>query len=108
RLWANTRIVITPPETIKKQYQSITQKRKNQPSTRHQNKGENTLGLQLKTYRQKLGLTLEQTAEELEISAVYVSMIEREKRIPGEKIADRIINWIYINMLSQTLIQNYV
>src|SRR5690625_7021997 len=72
-----------------KQYKSINIKRINQPSTSHQNIGENTLGLQLKTYRQKLGLTLEQTAEELEISAVYVSMIEREKRIPSEKIANR-------------------
>lgn len=94
RLWENTRIVITPPETIKKQYQSIAQNRKIQSPTRQLTKLDNTLGLQLKSYRQKLGLTLEQAAEELEISAVYVSMIEREKRIPSDKVANRIISWI--------------
>lgn len=94
RIWKNTRIVITPPETIKKEYQSIARKGNGQLTSYKKDECDNTLGLELKTYRKKLGLTLVQAAKELEISAVYVSMIERGKRIPSKKVANQIINWI--------------
>lgn len=94
RIWKNTRIVITPPETIKKQYQSIARNGKVQLNSHKKNEQDKNLGLQLKNHRKKLGLTLVQAAKELDISAVYVSMIERGKRIPSKKVANQIINWI--------------
>src|SRR5699024_8838919 len=94
RLWNNTTIVIDPPEIIKEQYRTISKKGYVRPTSKRSVKKQTQLGLQLRSYRQKLGLTLVQTAEELDVSAAYISSIERGKRIPSEKVYYRIMNWV--------------
>lgn len=94
RLWNNTTIVIDPPEIIKEQYRTISKKGYVRPTSKRSVKKQTQLGLQLRSHRQKLGLTLVQTAEELDVSAAYISSIERGKRIPSEKVYYRIMNWV--------------
>ncbi|HLR40099.1 MAG TPA: helix-turn-helix transcriptional regulator [Virgibacillus sp.] len=94
RLWNNTTIVIDPPEIIKEQYRTISKKGHVRPTSKKSVRKQTQLGLQLRSYRQKLGLTLVQTAEELDVSTAYISSIERGKRIPSEKVYYRIMNWV--------------
>jgi len=91
RLWENTKLVITPNETVKEQYQSISRK----GSSHNVIWQKSNLGNQLKETRKKMGLTLMQMSEELELSAAYVSTIERGKRIPSSKVSNRILKWIH-------------
>jgi len=100
RLWANAKVIIHPPQTIQKQYQPIaknsaaTQKSVGQQQSKplYQN---SQLGSELKSFRKKLRLTLVQAAGELELSAAYLSTIERGKKIPSQKVMRQIEAWIH-------------
>lgn len=99
-IWMNSMILIEPPEIIKDQYRSIEKKQKGQmedPHTKliHTNQKKNEqLGEQIRTTRKNLNLTLFQLAEELEISAPYVSNIERGIKIPSNKIRSKMMKWL--------------
>lgn len=99
RIWAYTKMIIYPPQTVKEQYKPISEnaatgksvgKRKAYP-IQH----DDQLGDQLKTFRKKLGLTLKQAEKELELSAAYLSTIERGKKIPSQKVSKQIESWIH-------------
>src|SRR5699024_7844104 len=94
RLWNNTTIVIDPPEIIKEQYRTISKNGHVRPTTKKRVRKQTKLGLQLRSYRQKLRLTPVQTEEELYVSTSYISYIERGKRIPSKKVYYRIMNWV--------------
>ncbi|ASN06162.1 helix-turn-helix domain-containing protein [Virgibacillus necropolis] len=101
RVWGNSTVLIDPPKTIKEQYRPIEKKQKVQhkPSSNRDFSGQKNMGNigeQIKDIRRKLGLTLLQVAEELEISSSYLSNIEREIKIPSNKIQNRIINWLQL------------
>jgi hypothetical protein len=69
RLWANTKVIFNPPQTVKKQYQPIAEnavatgktvtQQKSTPINQH---AQLELGGKLKTSRKKRGLTLMQAA----------------------------------------------
>ncbi|WP_430885234.1 helix-turn-helix transcriptional regulator [Fusibacter sp. JL216-2] len=44
----------------------------------------------MKEYREEVGLTQVQVADSLQITREYVSLIEREQRTPGFKLAQKI------------------
>lgn len=99
RLWVNTKVIINPPQIIKKRYQSIAVNAatgksvgQSKPILINQHF---QLGNQLKTFRKKLGLTLMQAAGELELSSAYLSTIERGKKIPSAKVVRQIEAWIH-------------
>lgn len=99
RVWGNSTVLIDPPKTIREEYRPIEKKQKvqhkpsnNREFSRQKNMG--NIGEQIKDTRKKLGLTLLQLAEELEISSSYLSNIEREIKIPSNKIQKRITDWM--------------
>lgn len=99
-IWLNSMILIEPPEIIKDQYRSIEKKQKVQIEGNHgqlkstnQKKSEQ-LGELIRMTRKNLNLTLFQLAEELEVSAPYVSNIERGIRIPSNKIRMKMLKWL--------------
>lgn len=94
RLWETTKVVIDPPEAVKEQYHSIARNGGGRQTLRQKADQNFPLGAQLKEFRKSMGLTLVQTAEELELSAAYVSTIERGKRIPSANVSQRIRNWV--------------
>lgn len=102
RVWGNSTVLIDPPETIKVQYRPIEKKHRAQPKPYNNRKYSDVqksvgnIGEQIKSIRRRLGLTLLQVAEELEISSSYLSNIEREIKIPSNKIQKRIINWMQL------------
>jgi transcriptional regulator with XRE-family HTH domain len=51
---------------------------------------EMTIGKQLKKKRRQLGLTLEEVANAIGISANYVSLIERDKHVPNDEIITKL------------------
>ena len=99
-IWLNSMILIEPPEIIKDQYRSIEKKQKSQKEDSHtqlnstDQKINGQLGEQIRMTRKNLNLTLFQLAEELEISAPYVSNIERGIKIPSNKIRTKMLKWL--------------
>lgn len=101
RIWTNSTVLIDPPERVKEQYRPITRT----TNVRGTSSGdtafssgqerEQDFGHNIKTIRKKLGLTLLQAAEELEISASYLSNIERSIKTPSKKINRRMTNWLH-------------
>ncbi|WP_342514779.1 helix-turn-helix transcriptional regulator [Sporosarcina sp. FSL K6-1522] len=100
RIWENTMVLIEPPEVIAEQYLSIGKNRKVQneanakaePSVGKLNPEEITE--QLRDRRKNMNLSLSELAEELEISASYLSNIERKIKVPSPKIQVRMMNWL--------------
>ncbi|MFB5281758.1 helix-turn-helix domain-containing protein [Peribacillus sp. Hz7] len=100
RIWMNSTIVVKPPDVIIEQYRPIQRNRKvqnkplNQPTVFSRHEEVMDLGDRIRNLRKKLKLSLLQIAEELEISASYLSHIERCIKVPSNKIEKRIINWL--------------
>ncbi|MBK5463374.1 helix-turn-helix domain-containing protein [Peribacillus sp. TH27] len=99
-IWLNSMILIEPPEIIKDQYRSIEKKQKVRSDIRHSQQESNSqkrsenIGEQIRITRKILNLSLYQLAEELEISAPYVSNIERGIKRPSHKIRTKMIKWL--------------
>ncbi|MEK4011678.1 helix-turn-helix domain-containing protein [Peribacillus sp. FSL M8-0224] len=99
-IWLNSMILIEPPDIIKEQYRSIEKKQKSHTGNRLAKqapgglKSSEHIGEQIRITRKKLNLSLYQLAEELEISAPYVSNIERGMKIPSTKIQTKMKKWL--------------
>ncbi|MFE4813330.1 helix-turn-helix domain-containing protein [Peribacillus simplex] len=99
-IWLNSMILIEPPDIIKEQYRSIEKKQKSHTGNRPAKqapanlKSSDHIGEQIRITRKKLKLSLYQLAEELEISAPYVSNIERGMKIPSSKIQTKMKKWL--------------
>lgn len=52
------------------------------------------IGEQIRAIRKSFGFTLLQVSEELDISVSYLSNIEREIKMPSNKIQTRMIKWV--------------
>lgn len=103
RIWKNSTVLIDPPEVIREHYNSIKRNGKVQDKPQNNQvvfssvqKNIGKFGEQVKALRRKLGLTLLQVAEEMEISASYLSNIERGTKIPSTKIKTRMESWMKI------------
>lgn len=84
--------------SIRDQYSSIERKGKNKfKASANANKVNNALGARIKYYRNRLGLTLIQAAEEIEISTSYLSNIERGIKIPSARVGTRIEKWVQLH-----------
>ncbi|MFP7296474.1 helix-turn-helix domain-containing protein [Neobacillus niacini] len=101
RIWTNLSIQITPPEFIKEKYSSIegnqrVQRKLHTNPQGHSNKaGEmEDISKLVRETRKKLGLSLFQLAEEIEISSSYISSIERGLKLPSIKIQKKIMVWL--------------
>ncbi|MFF2456830.1 multiprotein-bridging factor 1 family protein [Peribacillus simplex] len=99
-IWLNSMILIEPPDIIKEQYRSIEKKQRSHPGNRLTKqapanlKSSDHIGEQIRNARKRLNLSLYQLAEELEISAPYVSNIERGMKIPSPKIQKKMKKWL--------------
>ncbi|MGE7120656.1 helix-turn-helix domain-containing protein [Peribacillus sp. NPDC046944] len=94
-IWLNSMILIEPPEIIMEQYRSIEKKKTIDDSEqKHSNQKNVQIGKQIRNTRKMLNLTLYQLAEELEISAPYVSNIERGIKVPSKKIRMKMLKWL--------------
>ncbi|MFJ7470282.1 helix-turn-helix domain-containing protein [Peribacillus frigoritolerans] len=99
-IWLNSMILIEPPDIIKEQYRSIEKKQKSHTGNRLAKqatadlKSSEHIGEQIRIKRKKLNLSLYQLAEELEISAPYVSTIERGMKVPSTKIQTKMKKWL--------------
>ncbi|MGM9923074.1 MAG: helix-turn-helix domain-containing protein [Bacillus sp. (in: firmicutes)] len=97
RLWLNATLIIEPPMIIKEQYRSIERSRKEKAvpqAMQWRNETTASFGEQLRMARNRLHLSLQQLAKELEISPSYVSNIERGIRIPSPSVQHRIMQWL--------------
>ncbi|GHI00985.1 helix-turn-helix domain-containing protein [Neobacillus kokaensis] len=98
RIWVNTLITIQPPLLIKEQYQSIKRNKQGHnripsPKETFENVDER-LGIQIRGVRERLNLSLNQVAEEVEISPAYLSHIERGIKIPSKKVQLKLMRWV--------------
>lgn len=98
KYWLNTSVVIEPSELVKEHYRSIKKVQKNaaqQNETALKKKAEyKKLGERLLEIRKAYKLTLLRVAEELQVSASYVSNIERNQAKPSAKLKVRILKWM--------------
>ena len=100
RIWENSTVLIEPPELIKEHYRPIERNRKVQhksldkPKLVDKQTDIGNIGEQIRTIRKNFGFTLLQVAEELDISVSYLSNIEREIKVPSNKIQKRVTNWL--------------
>ncbi|MEH7275593.1 helix-turn-helix domain-containing protein, partial [Neobacillus vireti] len=103
RLWAETTVLIEPPDTIREHYKAIERNQKMKGNDEKNTVSyENPeylggLGEQIRDIRKKMGLSILQTAEQLEISAAYLSNIERNVQVPSIKIQKRLLHWLEHN-----------
>jgi len=103
RIWGNSTVLIEPPELIKEHYRPIERNRKVQhksldkPKFADKQTDIGNIGEQIRAIRKKFGFTLLQVAEELDISVSYLSNIEREIKIPSNKIQTRVKNWLELH-----------
>ncbi|MGM9957600.1 MAG: helix-turn-helix domain-containing protein [Peribacillus sp.] len=94
-IWLNSMILIEPPEIIKDQYRAIEKKKPIDDSEqKHSNQKNEQIGKQIRNTRKMLNLTLYQLAEELEISAPYISNIERGIKVPSKKVRMKMLKWL--------------
>lgn len=100
RIWGNSTVLIEPPESIKKHYRPIEKNRKVQhkspdkPKFIDKQKDVTHIGEQIRAIRKSFGFTLLQVSEELDISVSYLSTIEREMKMPSNKIQTRVMKWV--------------
>jgi len=103
RIWENSTVLIEPPGLIKEHYSPIERTRKVQSKSSNKlgfpggQKGKENIGEQIRTIRRNLGFTLLQVSEELDISVSYLSNIEREIKIPSNRIQARVANWLVLH-----------
>lgn len=89
RYWLSTSVVIEPPRVILETYQSILKK-----TTPMSAKEKEQFAVQLATARKNRNLTLLQAGEQLNISAAYVSKLERQQATPSSKLKKTLLAWI--------------
>lgn len=100
RIWENSTVLIEPPVTIKEHYRPIERNRKvqrkspEQPKFMDKQRNVEHIGEQIRAIRKSFGFTLLQVSEELDISVSYLSNIEREIKMPSNKIQTRMIKWV--------------
>lgn len=89
RYWVSTSVIIEPPSAILETYQSIL--KKTTPMTA---KEKEHFARQLASIRKMRNLTLLQAGEQLNISAAYVSKLERQQATPSSKLKKTLIAWM--------------
>ncbi|WP_191991733.1 helix-turn-helix domain-containing protein [Bacillus aerolatus] len=100
RIWIHSTIIIDPPEYVKEQYRPIKRNRpiqtlpKVQLDNRLSEESNKMIGSQIREIRERLSLSLQYAAEELEMSSSYLSSIERGIKTPSKKIQARLIKWL--------------
>lgn len=98
KYWLNTSIVIEPPDVVKEHYRSIKKVEKNASQQNETAMKKNTMyrkiGERLHEIRMEFKLTLLTVAEELQVSASYVSNIERNQAKPSAKLRVKIVKWM--------------
>lgn len=101
RIWTNLSILIVPPEFIKEKYSSIEGNQRVQRKLHSNPQGLSNKASEIEDIsklvretRKKLGISLFQLAEEIEISTSYISSIERGLKLPSNKIQKRIMEWL--------------
>lgn len=101
-LWKSTSVFITPPKAVIKHYQPLERKQTNSKRKQTLSLSNPTdeitedIGEKIKHLRHNLQLTLQQAADEIELSVSYLSNIERGIKIPSAKVMDRIIRWLNV------------
>jgi len=96
KYWLNTSVVIEPPNLVKEHYRSIEKNKKHnvaQKSTKKEVEDQQ-LGEKVLTCRKERKLTLLQLAEELQVSAPYMSNIERNQVKPSAQLKAKILKWL--------------
>ncbi|MGM9944445.1 MAG: helix-turn-helix domain-containing protein [Lysinibacillus sp.] len=96
KYWLNTSVVIEPPNLVKEHYRSIDKNKKQiteQKSTKKEVEDQR-LGDKVLKCRKERNLTLLQLAEELQVSAPYISNIERNQVKPSAQLKTKILKWL--------------
>lgn len=96
KYWLNTSVVIEPPNLVKEHYRSIEKNKKHiteQKSTKKEAENQR-LGDKVLICRKERKLTLLQLAEELQVSAPYISNIERNQVKPSAQLKAKIVKWL--------------
>ncbi len=91
KYWLNTSIVIEPSPIVQDHYRSIERKSKQE---RVPKQDDSKLGERLLSRRKERNITLLQLAEELDVTAPYISNIERNKVKPSAKLRAKILKWL--------------
>ena len=98
KYWLNTSVVIEPSDVVKEHYRSIKKVNKNtalqNETALKKNAVHRKIGERLLEIRKEYKLTLLTVAEELQVSASYVSNIERNQAKPSAKLRMRIVKWM--------------
>lgn len=93
KYWLNASIIIEPSNSIKKHYAKIESTKK-QPATQQKPDDVALIGKLIAARRHELQLTLLQLAEILNVTAPYISNIEKNKVKPSAKLRDKMIKWL--------------
>ncbi|MEK4426494.1 helix-turn-helix domain-containing protein [Solibacillus sp. FSL K6-1523] len=98
KYWLNTSVVIEPSHVVKDHYRSIKKVDKNavlqEETVMKKNAMLRKIGERLLEIRKEHKLTLLTVAEALEVSASYVSNIERSQAKPSAKLRGKIVKWM--------------
>ncbi len=96
KYWLNTSVVIEPPNLVKEHYRSIEKNKKYNTEQKSAKKEmeDQRLGEKVLKCRKERNLTLLQLAEELQVSAPYISNIERNQVKPSAKLKAKILKWL--------------
>ena len=96
KYWLNTFVVIEPPNLVKEHYRSIEKNKKYNTEQKSAKKEmeDQRLGEKVLKCRKERNLTLLQLAEELQVSAPYISNIERNQVKPSAKLKAKILKWL--------------
>jgi DNA-binding XRE family transcriptional regulator len=81
KTWLQALVIIEPPATVQEHYQQIADK---VPAPKNITEPAESIGTRIKEKRLRLNLSQQQAAEDIGISASYLSLLERGKR--GKKI----------------------
>lgn len=94
KYWLNTSIIIEPPDQVKEHYLSIEKNNRSEKVKAPNVKEEKSLGNLVLKRRKELNMTILQLAEILEISAPYVSNIEKNSIVPSTRLRNKIVKWL--------------
>ena len=96
KYWLNTSVVIEPPNLVKEHYRSIEKNKKHIVEQKSAKKEveDQRLGDKVLKCRKERNLTLLQLAEELQVSAPYISNIERNQVKPSAQLKAKILKWL--------------
>jgi len=99
RIWLQSMIIISPPESIKEHYRPIKKNLQGKNNVQFQNQAaketDESIGVQVREVRDRHQLSLTQVAEELGISPSYLSHIERGIKVPSKKILYKVQKWLH-------------